>query len=304
MIEKVLLVTGAPRSGTTPVGHMLSMVPGAFELYEPMGPTGDCRFVTRFPIPGEPTLPVPSLVQFVEDMRRLRLRFKPQRRPGHRQFEALFTRFFGTRSLRSYRLAKLQRHKRLLIWKDPHAVFCASSSFDLDFRAVVSIRSPHAHAASFKRLGWISGAKEIYPRYRAEFGEIAGFEDWIERVGDTPVGSAALLWHLIHQRFVAISTEARGNVYLFNMEKVAKDERSAYQALFSWLGESMPQKAEDVLSSRNKFKTRKTMPNSNTVHDFNRSAAQANSYWQKVLSKKEIELVSELNSSLWGILTA
>lgn len=299
MIEKTILVTGAPRSGTTPLGHMLSMLPGAVDLYEPMGPTGDRRFCTRFPIPGEAGFSHEDLNRFVSDMGQLNLHFKSQWRPSHRGLTGIAARLFGTRSLLSYRVAKIVIGKRLLIWKDPHAVFCVPMAAHANFRAVVSIRSPQAHAASFKRLGWISRINEIYPRYCAAFGEIPNFENWITRLGNTPYGSAALLWHLIHSSIINMPQEARSHTYLFNMEKVAKDETANYVELFSWLHETMPTKAKRALAKRSIENPQVVIPKSGRVHDFNRTAAQANSYWRKILTEDEVRVVTELNGAIW-----
>lgn len=299
MIEKTILVTGAPRSGTTPLGHMLSMLPGAVDLYEPMGPTGDRRFSSRFPIPGENGFSLEDLDQFVSDMGRLNLNFKPQWRPSHRGLIGIAARILGTRSLLSYRLAKVALSKRLLIWKDPHAAFCVPMAAHANFRSVVSIRSPQAHAASFKRLGWISKINEIYPRYCAAFGEIQNFQHWITRLGNTPYGSAALLWHLIHSSIINMPQEARSRTYLFNLEKVAQNELGSYVELFSWLNETMPAKAKRALTQRELANPQSAVPKSGRVHDFNRTAAQANSYWKKILTADEAQVVTELNGAIW-----
>jgi hypothetical protein len=303
MIAPILLVTGAPRSGTTPLGHMLSMLPGAVDLYEPMGLTGDRRFNRRFPIPGEPGFSSDDLARFVRDMSQLTLQFKSQQRPSHRGLAGAVARLFGTRTLWSYRVAKLTPGRRLLVWKDPHAIFCVPMGIDTNFRAVVSIRSPQAHAASFKRLGWISQIDDIYPRYCAAFGEVPGFQKWIDRLATSPFGSAALLWHLIHLRIVNMPPETRSNTFLFNMEKVAQDESAAYEELFAWLGEAMPNKARNTLIKRRSASKQVSPPKAGRVHDFNRTAAQANSYWREILSADEVTAVTELNGPIWSELT-
>jgi ribosomal protein S15P/S13E len=185
MINKTILVTGAPRSGTTPLGQILSTLPGAVELYEPMGPTGDQRFTDRFPIPGEPGFTADDLRSFIHDMQNLKLHFKAQNRPSQSKIRGLVARAVGSRTLSTYRRAQVTRRRDLVVCKDPHAVFCASEASNAGFRAVVSMRSPEAHAASFKRLGWISRIDEIYPRYRSAFGEVAGFSDWVNILGTT-----------------------------------------------------------------------------------------------------------------------
>lgn len=191
-MKPTILITGAPRRGTTPLGQILSTLPGAVSLYEPMGPTGDERIRMRFPIPGEPDFGEAVFDGFLRDLECLDLRFKPQRRPGHRGVKGLAARLFGSRSLLTYPLAKVTPGRRQLIWKDPHAVFCAPFVARFGFRAVVSIRSPYAHAANFKRLGWVSQVQEIYSRWRGVYGDIPNFPEWIKRFGASPVGSASL----------------------------------------------------------------------------------------------------------------
>lgn len=304
MFKNTVLVTGAPRSGTTPVGQLLSMLPKSALLYEPMGLTGDKAINLRFPIPGEPDFSLSDLSTFVNRMRNLDMSFKSQRRPGHKGFSGMAARLIGSRSLISYYNAKLSIHKRdTLIWKDPHGVFCAAAGADVGFRSIVSVRSPYAHAASFKRLGWVSPVSDIYARYCLAFGEISEFDDWCVRVGKTPYGSAALLWHLTHKPLVPLSREVNPSIYIFNMERVAEDELVAYRALFDWLGEEMPRQVESKIIFRNRSKG-DNVPNSTKVHNFNRTAAQANSYWKTVLTKDEIQLVEEINGSLWNDICA
>ena len=310
MMKPTILVTGAPRSGTTPLGQMLSTLPGAFSLYEPMGPTGDQRIRKRFPIPGESDFSEQAFDGFLRDLECLDLRFKHQRRPGHRGVAGLAARLFGTRSLLTYRLAKVTPGRRLLIWKDPHAVFCAPFAARFGFRAVVSIRSPYAHAASFKRLGWVSQVQEIYSRWRVVYGDIPDFPAWIERFAACPVGSASLLWHLVYSRMISLALHERSGVFLLNMEDVAGNEQQAYENLFAWLGEPMPIRARKLLANRRQRSEKRQgaasgscVPGEHKVHDFDRTAEQANNYWRDILTESEIAMVREVNEALWGALT-
>ena len=53
MTRNLILVTGAPRTATTPVGNMLETAQSTVSLYEPLGPTGLKRFQDWFPMNGE-----------------------------------------------------------------------------------------------------------------------------------------------------------------------------------------------------------------------------------------------------------
>ena len=122
-------------------------------------------------------------------------------------------------------------------------------------------------------------------------------EHWISQVGSTPFGSAAILWHMIYAPVVG---QAHGtkDLFLLNMENVAKDEIGGYRQLFHWLGRPMPQKLERLVAKRQTAESR-AQPRLGQVHDFNRTAASANSYWAQVLSAEEAELVTRINGNLW-----
>lgn len=303
MIDQVLLVTGAPRSGTTPLGNILAKLPGTISLYEPMGPTGDRRITMRFPMPGEPNFSRYDLHRFIADLKHLRQRFKPQRRAGHKGLSGLLAGWAATRTLWSYRLARLQPWARLLIWKDPHAVLCIPDVLDSGVRCIITLRSPYAHAASYKRLEWIANISEIYPRYAALYGDIAEFSSWMKRMGQCPFGTANLLWHLVHRRLLATLAQHHNGIYVFNLEHTADDEMKAYTRLFDWLGYAMPISVEKTIRRRS-CKTGSGTPRAGKVHDFNRSAAQANSYWRSLLTEAEVAMVDEVNGALWAALSS
>jgi hypothetical protein len=51
--RKVILVTGSPRSGTTPCGSNLALAPGVRYLFEPFNPNYGIRGISRFyEVPG------------------------------------------------------------------------------------------------------------------------------------------------------------------------------------------------------------------------------------------------------------
>lgn len=296
MSKKTVLVTGAPRSGTTPVGDLISTLDGAYTLYEPMGPTGDVRIKTEFPMPGEPSFTYDNLKLFHKDLVDLRIRYKSQIREGHTALQKIRARIVGSRSLLSYRLAKMQLKKEILVWKDPHAIFCAGVLPDVS--SIITIRPPEAHAASYKRLGWVSRIDEIYPRYNKKYGEIEGFDELYQKYSKSVVGSAALLWRLVYQYVLDMPKEQRNNCYLLNLQN-EESEIEAYEKLFSWLGHPITESARRKIKHRTSQNTA-TIEKPTKVHDFNRTSSQANSYWKNTLENEEIRIVREINSDLWN----
>lgn len=305
MFSETILVTGAPRSGTTPLGHILSKLPGALEIYEPMGPTGDKSITSRFPIPGESGFSQRKFSDFIERMNSLELNFKSQRRPAHSFLRAFGAKLFGTRTLQTYRRAKFSQNRELLVWKDPHAIFCASFAGACGFRSVVTVRPPLAHAASFKRLRWLPPLDDIYTRYKQTFGALPVVEQHISSLKCDPVGASALLWHMIHASILkSLVGPAKDSLYLFNMAEAEKDELKAYRELLAWLGRPFTDEIANMIKDRANIDSNGAVPEKNKVHDFNRTAAQANNYWSSVLDDKEIELVLNINGEIWDKISA
>lgn len=297
--KDVILVTGSPRSGTTPVGAAISLLPRAASLYEPMGSTGDVRFHQRFPMPGADEFGTDDLVRFVDDMRAKRLTLKPQRRAQRSIFRQLATSVLGTRTLASYRLLRLSPHVDTIVWKDPQAAFCATFGDVAGYRTVMTVRPPLAQAASYKRLGWVSNVAGIYDSYRQVFGDDPNCERWIETVGETPYGSGAILWYMVYSP-IARLPELPTSLFLLNMQRLSEDESAAYRQVFQWLGRPVPGRLDGILAKRQNSKG----PKGKRVHDFNRSAAATNAYWKDVLADDEVGVVNQINGELWDRICA
>ncbi|MDP1986322.1 hypothetical protein [Phenylobacterium sp.] len=280
---------------------MLETLPKAISLYEPMGLSGDRRITQRFPMPGEPDFSRLDLATFVDDLRHLRLRYHSQRRDAAvaSPMRRAMIRLIGTRALATYRIAKLMPYRQTLIWKDPLAVFCIPEGADNDFRSVVTFRPPLAQAASYRRLGWLPKIREIYDRYRSVYGAVAVVEDRLDQLEFDSVGAGALLWHLIHLRLLNLSGASLETAYLFAPAVTGESEAVAYEHLFHWLGYDMPARAQALLAERQAGVGR-DVPKSGKTHDWNRTAEQANSYWNKVLSEDEACLVRDVNDDLWN----
>ncbi|WP_144054811.1 hypothetical protein [Rhodopirellula europaea] len=122
----------------------------------------------------------------------------------------------------------------------------------------------------------------------------------MDRIGDTPWGSATLLWHLVHTTIVQMPDADLKSTILFNLERAAADEIEAYEDLFQSLGHEFPFEARQRLESRLAKKEQANVPAAGKVHDFERTAYQANSYWRDLLNEKELQIINEINANLWS----
>lgn len=291
--RRLILVTGAPRSGTTPVGNLLAKCDGAVSLYEPLGKTGLTRIAVPFPMVGDGLGIEPGQLQrLLDDLAALRLgRLKSQVRRG--SSPSLFTRVFGSRTLHSLRLARLQPWSRSVIWKDPHAVLLAPDLVKAGIDVVVTARTPNAHAASYKRLRWHSRAAEVYPRWSSRFGPCTICETYLDQSRDGVV-SAALLWRMSYLPLVRTSTLDK--VHLITSADLEADERSTYHDLIRDLALAPGRGVEQTLAKPRRDAAPAEM--SRKTHDWTRSVASVNSYWREVLSAEDIELVDRITSDL------
>ncbi|MCV6627035.1 MAG: hypothetical protein OIF38_13110, partial [Cellvibrionaceae bacterium] len=149
--RQIILVTGAPRTATTPVGNMLSLAAKTTSIYEPFGLTGYREIKYRFPMTApEDGLSPQALNALLQKIARFRGRLKPQTRG--RENTSLKAKFFGTRTRYSLRMARLQPWLNTVIWKDPHAVMLVPDIVQAGLPVVVTARRPKAHAGSYKRL--------------------------------------------------------------------------------------------------------------------------------------------------------
>ncbi len=297
--ERMILVTGAPRGGTTPVGDLLSRLSRARMVYEPMGPNGDLSVPHSFAFPKEPEF---ELGAFVDRLMGRKLRMgQAKRRASNSAKMALVYRLLGTQAQHSYRLFRYDPFVRTLIWKDPFATFCAEHGAAHNYQTVMTIRPPLAHAASFKRIGWTSRVAEVYPRYAKHFGPLPGFEEQVATYGASPLGSGALMWRLIHDRFAKMPKADRQALYLLDMEALGADEVSGYDEVFGWLGVKMPARARALIAKRAQGSAQQDA-RAGQVHDFERSAKATNVAWKGMLTEEEIGIVKTITGDLWDLL--
>ena len=297
--RSVILVTGAPRSGTTPVGSILARAPGAQAIYEPWGPTGDVRFKTRFPIPGTGGLSRDDVCAFVRDLAEFNIRLKRQVRASYTRdpwYLPTARKIIGTRSRASLLLARINKRRCThVIWKDPHAVMAVPDIIETGLPVVVTMRPALAHAASYKRLGWRPVLSDIYPRFEERYGRDIHIEAILLR-SDEPsyVEAAAALWRMAYS--VVAGAAGSPNLHLLDSKMLAYDEISCYQKLFKDLGLSFDRVRSHltrcVAASRSHNRPAKA------VHDWTRSIAYTNSYWQSTLSREEIRQVDTLTRDI------
>jgi hypothetical protein len=307
----VVLVTGTPRSGTTPVGAALSLARGVRMIYEPMGPTGDVRIPGRFAIPGQPQFPLEAFHDFLDDLRTLHLRLAPQWRPPYasmRFYQSLVRRIIGSRTRLSYMRARLSPALGTLLWKDPMAALAVPAILASGIPTVMCVRSPLAHAASYKRRRWSVDIAPVYANFRACYGPVPIIESRFAADREpTNTESAAMLWHLIYLLALRLLRGCYGSfsvpLLLVMGSELEANEIELYRRVYERLELSFEGRPRRQLEARMRRAAGRE-PGATKVHDWDRSIAGLNSYWKDVLGQEEVAMVAEMNSGIFQALEA
>lgn len=302
--KRLILVTGAPRSGTTAVGRMLGLGTGVGTLHEPFNLLVGLREIEHyFEIPGTGTCSAEKFDDCIGRLRDLRLKFKPGVFPREQGLRRYFKQVFGGRAHNSYRLCRWQPGLHTLIWKDPFAALAAdriATRHGID--VVVTLRNPWAVAASFKRMGWAFDLDDLVMRLRERGLSLpAHTTAWNAR--HTPVANAALLWHVIYASLQNWSRDS-ARLTLLSLDRVVAEPEATYAGLYKRLGLVWSERIAARISRNYTSETGRDQPQGQRAHDQRRDLGAVNTYWKGLLNEEERALVSEINAELWDSLCA
>lgn len=297
MQRRLILVTGTPRSGTTPVGDTLARAHGTRTLYEPLNfHVGDRRVTRYFEVPG-PAFPPERVDEIVADIRRLRLRLRPGVFPSDPPLRRLLKRVTGSQTLMTYRKARLDPSLRTIVWKDPFAAFVAA---DVAARhhvpVLVTVRPPEAVAASFKRLGWGFDVEGIVTAMGSGGDRYRDQLQGLDLTDSTHNGIA--IWHLVN----AVLLEAAGRtpgIRFVDMDRVVAEPRASYRSMYDDLGLEWTARTDRRLRETAE-PAGPAVPAGNRAHVGRRDTSSVNSYWPEVLTEAEVAAAERVNADLWA----
>ncbi len=295
--RRLVLVTGTPRSGTTPVGDLLAAAPGTRALYEPLNfHVGDRRVSRYFETLGSGEFTAERCDELVAAIRDLRLRLRPGLFPEDRGARRLVKRATGSQTRWTYRRCRLRRGLRTVVWKDPFAMFLAPRVAAVHgVPVVVTLRPPEAVAASFKRLGWRFDVADLVDRlgpagdrYRPVLAGV--------RLG-RPVDDAAALWHVANDWLLRTAASAPGIQFL-DLDRLVTDRVPVMRGLFDRLALPWTPAVERQVA-QSAAVSGAAVPTGHRAHGGRRDPAAVNSYWTGVLTETEARSVTRLNGDLW-----
>ncbi|MFN8187085.1 MAG: sulfotransferase [Gaiellales bacterium] len=296
-----ILVTGAPRSGTTWVGRMLALAPGVGYVHEPFNPD------------------IPAGIAggvFTRHLQYVCAENEAAFRPALAR--ALAFRYDLPAALRAVRgprdVARIvrdegrlagERARRLRpLVKDPIAVFSAewlAAAFGMD--VVVLVRHPAAVVASFKRLGWRHDFRSFLDQPLLMNACLRPYEAEIRAAaaGDLDaVAEATLLWRLVHQTIMGYRD--RHPDWLFRRhEDLSRDPLGEFEQLYARLG------LELTLEARRGIEAHSAASNPaelEQAHSVKLASSESLRNWSRVLSDAEVarvrEAVADVSPAFYG----
>jgi hypothetical protein len=236
---KPVIVTGAPRSGTTWVGRMLALSPALYYIHEPFNPDHGVgkdicgvtfnRYFTYITEENE----------------------KPYYVHIKRMLEGKHSLLYGLACAQSVRdvrnvlhrsreFARYRRQSAVPLIKDPIAIMSAEwIARQFDVHMVVMIRHPAAFVASMKRLNWpfrpsrwALSQKSLMKDYLYPFEEQL---QELEKGDHDLIDQAILMWKVIHSVILKYQQKHKDWIFLRH-EDISLDPVQHFRRLYARFG--------------------------------------------------------------------
>ncbi len=284
-----ILVTGSHRSGSTWVGHILSLSPSVRYIHEPFNIRHDTRFgqdpfdywfaYVNAQNEHDYYEPIKNIIEFRYN---LTSELKSNRRP--RDYAGLAKKYA------QFHWYRWSRMRPLL--KDPIALFSAewlSSRFNMD--TVVMIRHPTAFAGSLKAKNWTHPFSHFLKQPLLMNEHLQPFKEEIEEFANNEkdiIDQAALLWNLIHYTILKYRRNNPNWIYVRH-EDLSRDPLNGFRSLFENLKLDFTEHVAKSIERSSFAQASTDIQSKHKLHDLNRDSL-ANIYtWKQRLTSSEIE---------------
>ena len=296
-IYEPILVTGAPRSGTTFVGKMLALPYHVAYVDEPFNSLTGVKGVDAwFPYMTEGQ---PEHEKLVRDVIEGRSSFKHSllREETTNPLRKLARDMFVSRENLEHKLDAYNPLKQRYLIKDPIASF--SSEYlhrEFGFHTVIVMRHPASMVASHKRLGWRYNLDEF--KHQAELMD-EHLHEILQHVDTAKVGlveEAAYLWLAVNtvlEKYAARNEK----MIIVRHEDLSRDPLPEFIRLYDKFNLPFSQRVQRKIKEHTGA-TNSAEPENNVAHQLKRDSVSNLSRWKKILTEKETELVRSITAPL------
>ncbi|MFL2490066.1 MAG: hypothetical protein ACJ0RA_00345 [Candidatus Neomarinimicrobiota bacterium] len=288
--EKAIIVSGLPRTATTALGDILSLIDGYNMVYEPFNASqGISEVNLNYLIPGA-NISYSDFDDVFNSILNLNAKFKLGVKENDSALKKAVKTLFGNESSLSFLKSKFSINKKKLIIKDPFLVF-ASLYLSDNYRVIMCERPILPLAGSFKRMGWEFSE---YDRLINDLNRIdVKIEEKIENSSISPSVLGAIQFFQLYSSFKS-KIEGKENIYFFNQNDFSLNPEQSINRLFDWLDEGCTDKIVSKVKNLN-FGQKNDIkePKKQVQHDLVYNKSFSNKYYKSVLNKEEIDFVRE-----------
>ena len=279
-----------PRTATTALGDILSLIDGYNMVYEPFNASqGISEVNLNYLIPGA-NISYSDFDDVFNSILNLNAKFKLGVKDNDSALKKAVKTLFGNESSLSFLKSKFSINKKKLIIKDPFLVF-ASLYLSDNYRVIMCERPILPLAGSFKRMGWEFSE---YDRLINDLNRIdIKIEEKIENNFVSPSVLGAVQFFQLYSNFKN-KIERKENIYFFNQDNFSLNPEQSINRLFGWLGEGCTDKIVSKVKNLN-FGQKDDVkePKKQVQHDLVYNKSFSNKYYKSVLNKEEIDFVRE-----------
>ncbi len=266
--KKGILVTGAPRSGTSWMGRMLSLAPHTRYLHEPLN--------NRFAVDHFKEEPFPYWFMYL-----------------NKQNQHLYIdKISRMIDLSPIAEAKASTKPKPVI-KDPIAVFSANwfaHTYDLD--VVFLIRHPGAFIKSILTLEWNTKPRMFFRQESLMEAYLSDYETELRKHQDldNKFAQAALMWKMIYH-VANIFQKQNPNWQFIRHEDLSTNPASGFRSIYAQLGLEYTYEASMSIASHSS----QNNPIQPEHHwDIKRNSLDAINSWFEYFTRDQIDLIREI----------
>lgn len=295
--ERFILVTGAPRSGTTFVGKMLAAPANVGYLKEPFNANFGAEGLSGQFIYLNGVDNRPADRELVDNFLRGKSQFK--RLPTNQNDSTMVRlgrKAFRSGSHFSFEAARWLPWINTYLFKDPMACLMAQYLHrQYDFQVVILIRHPAAMVGSFKRLGMYHSLEQLIAQDRLMEEHLKGLipPDW-QRLSS--VEQIALLWRCLNQVLHQFS-QANPRMIVMRHEDISASPELSFRSLYDQLGLHYSYGVGRTI--RNHTAARNPVdPTNNRMHQLKRDSRSNIYRWRKVLTLDELRAIKAITGDM------
>lgn len=300
-VSNWIYVTGAPRSGTTFAGTVLSAPLAVDYLHEPFNPQcGLPDIVRRFQYL-DPAVPAPEpLGDAIRRLFTYDVRFRTGYFRNDTPARRWVKRFIGSRGVVYLRLARLNPFHRAAVIKDP--IGCLMTEYLAvrhGVRPVVLIRHPVAFVASVLRLHWSADFELSTLPLAEQPGLVAAYfpddEAFLRAERASDLEAAAALWRALNRVLLA-QCARHPDWILLRHEDLSADPVPTFRELYDRLDLPWSSRIEALVKKKTGAGNRAEA--GRHVQDFNRNSAEIFALRRQMLSPEERRRVLDLTGDV------